>query len=305
LIGQEQARAAAQLGADFIGAVRTGEVDWLASVVAPGSAAALQLEIFGVALFRIGLRLDDPEEQGKLAPYDFQFEGEVGLLELGVIEPLPEGQGHLRRLFGSSLLLQATGNGWQISELIPVNSDGNLHPNSPADHEVLAVYQGHKALPLQTANLDLVERLFLAKMQMQTGWFNLEELLNAVRLWRDYRAKQTVSKRQVASLAAAVEYLISLFDYFQVDSQEVAQRYATTTPALLNRSREIAQTLNATQFNDRYSIHPDPIAHYRQLFRDIGGAFDQEEIERARREYTKVFDTVEVPPDDLDFFGPN
>jgi hypothetical protein len=89
-----------------------------------------------------------------------------------------------------------------------------------------------------------------------------------------------------------------------VDSREVAQRYATTTTALLNRSREIAQTLNATQFDDRYSIHPDPIAHYRQLFRDIGGAFNQEEMERARREYTKVFDTVEVPPDDTDFFGP-
>lgn len=301
---REQARAAAQLGADFIGAVRTGEVNWLGQVVAPGSAAALQLEIYGVALFRVGLRLDNPQEQGKLAPYDFQFEGEVGLLELGVIEPLPEGQGHWRRLFGSSLLLRATGNDWQISELIPVNSDGNLHPDSPADQEVLAVYQGRKALPLQTANLDEVEQLFLAKMQAQTVRFNLEELLNAVRLWRDYRARQAVNKRQLASLAAAVEYLISLFDYFQVDSREVAQRYATTTSALLNRSRELAQTLTATQFDDRYSIHPDPIAHYRQLFKDIGGAFNQEEMERARREYNKVFDTVEVPPDDLDFFGP-
>ncbi len=302
-----QAKAAAQLGAEFIEAVRAQHLPSLSRLILPGSPAAMQQELFGGELFRVGLRLDDPREKGQLAPFEFQAEGEIGLLEVGVLEPLAEGQGHLRCIYGSSLLLRLQpGDSWLLEELIPVNTGKGFNPADPADRLILEVYQGKRAIPLQTANLDRVEQLFLASMQNQDGHFNIQELLNAIRLWRDFKGKKPDYKSGKAQIwAAAVEYLISLYDYFKVDEAEVARHYSTTTPAMLRRVRELAQTLNATQFDDRYSIHPDPIAHYREVFAELGGRFNQEEMAKAARQFGQVFNTVEVPPDDADFFGPS
>jgi hypothetical protein len=302
-----QAKAAAQLGAEFIEAVWARHLPSLQRLVLPDSPAAMQLELFGDELFRVGLRLNDPREKGQLAPFEFQAEGEIGLLEVGVLEPLTEGEGHFRSLLGSSLLLRLQpGDSWLVEELIPVNTGKGFNPDDPADAIILEVYQGKRALPLQTANLDPVEQLFLASMPAQDGRFNIQELLNAVRLWRDFKGKKPDYKPGKAHIwAAAVEYLINLYDYFKAEEAEIARHYSTTTPAMLRRVRELAQTLNATQFDDRYSIHPDPIAHYREVFAEIGGRFNQEEMAKAARQFQEVFNTIEVPPDDVDFFGPS
>src|SRR5690349_1025008 len=113
---RELAQAAARRGEDFIAAVRANDFAAVQAMLARKSAAAYLLEMFGLALFRLDLRLDEPEEANRLAPYDLQIEGEVGLLELGVLEPLEvegaEEHGHLRRLFGSSLLLNFDQKWW-------------------------------------------------------------------------------------------------------------------------------------------------------------------------------------------------
>ncbi len=304
------AQAAAQRGEEFVEAVRMGYVFQIKDLLVAGSAAAYFFDMFGLELFRLDLRLNLPEEAGRLAPYDVQLEGEVALLELGVLEPLqlentenkePE---HWRRLFGSSLLLSWQDE-WRISEVLPFNSDGQLNPQDPADKFILDVYQGKQILPLQKQSLDESEWLFLREMQSQAGRFNLEELLNALRMWRDFKGKQeTIDRTKIKTWAAGVEYLIAFFDYRLVDIDDIARRYGTTNRTILNRARELAQVLNTTEFDDRYSIHPDPIAHYRQIFGEIGVKPEKEEQKRLADERGKIFDTIEVPPDDEDFFGP-
>ncbi|NWJ97710.1 MAG: hypothetical protein HXX20_18170 [Chloroflexi bacterium] len=300
----ELAQAAAQQSEKFVASVRSNDITAIRALLAPASVAFYLLEIFGLALFRLDLRLDDPQEAGQLAPYDLQIEGEVALLELGVLEPLKiEGvedhqHSHLRRLFGSSLLLHFNQE-WQIAEVLPFNSNSTLNPQNPTDKLILETHQGKKRLPLQLANLDETEQCFLKKMLKQAGRFNLEEAVNALRLWRDFKVKNvTPPNGKAKSWAAGVEYLITLFDFHQVELKTLVVRYTTGSTAILDQARELAQTLNVTQFDDRYSIHPDPIAHYRTLFGEIG-------VEQNKPKRNQVFDTIEeVPLDDEDFWGP-
>jgi hypothetical protein len=74
---------------------------------------------------------------------------------------------------------------------------------------------------------------------------------------------------------------------------------------LTKQYQEIAQTLNVTQFDDRYSIHPDPISHYKILFDEIG--VDYRAKTQVQNDLLEggVFNTVApIPADDEDFFGP-
>lgn len=306
--GQQGALQAAKLGESLIAAVRTGQQEKVADWLALGSPAALALEVFGLALFRLDLRLDDPRENGQLAPYDLQIEQEIALLELGVVTALAAQESerpHLTRLYGSSLLLRpAFGSefGWLIEDLLPVNSDGQLRPTDPADALILKAHQGYSSLPLRRDTLDETEISFLEQMQGQPGRFNLEEQFNAVRLWRDFKIAE--SGLSGPEWAAAIEYLITIFDYHATEAEELAHRYRISAESLTDSARELAAVLGVTQFDDRYSIHPDPIAHYRQLFGELGINPHRDEQLQLTAERNKVFDRVEVPPDDDDFWGP-
>lgn len=318
----------ARLGEAFISGVRSGQIASVEGLLKSASPALLSLELFGLALFRLDLRLEDLHEAGLLAPYDLQVEPEVALLELGVITPLPSGQSndqqndqsnaspsgqpseeraHLTRRFGSSLLLRPAPQsefGWLIEEVLPVNADGSLRPGDPTDDLILKTHQGYQPLPLRAEKLDPVELLFLSGMQNQIGRFNLEEFFNAVRLWRDFVALGVPEGEQHSGeWAAAVEYLLTVFDFHQAEAEVIAERYGVSSEAVTDRARELAAALQVTQFDDRYSIHPDPIAHYRELFGELG--IDPRRDEEVRRQSAQaVFDTVEVPPDDDTFFGP-
>jgi len=307
------AQAAADLGARLIEAARSEDAVALAQLFEPGSGAALLVELFGPKLVQVDLRLADALEQGRLTPYDFQVEGAVGLLELGVLEPLAgggaavEGQPHMSRVFGSALLLHLNqvGNGWLVADLLPVNSDGVLDQTQASDNQILAVHRGEMLLPLQLAQLDPVEKGLLTGMQKRHSRFNLEEMVNALRLWRDFKARRGSSLLAMPqSWAAGVEYLITLFDFGAAEATSLAQAYNVEVEEVENCAREIAQNLRANQFDDRYSLHPDPVQHYRALFKELGVQPERDEaVSRAQQQ--KVFDSVEVPPDDQNFFGPN
>ncbi len=306
------AQAAADLGVRLIVAARNEDAAALTQFFEPGSGAALLTELFGPKLVQVDLRLADAREQGQLTPYDFQLEGAVGLLELGVLEQLAvgetagDGQPHLRRVFGSALLLHLNpaGDGWLVADLLPVNSDGALDPTQASDNQILAVHRGEMLLPLQLARLDPVEKGLLTGMQKRHSHFNLEEMVNALRMWRDFKAQRgSTLLAMPQSWAAGVEYLITLFDFGEAEAELLAQAYNVETEEVENCAREIAQSLRANQFDDRYSLHPDPVQHYRALFKELGVQPERDEaISRAQGQ--KVFDSVEVPPDDQDFFGP-
>lgn len=310
---RQAALAAAVLGEALILAVRSGLQTEVEKMLLPGSPSWLALDIFGVEFLRLLLRLDDPREEGKLAPYDLQIENEVALLELGVVTKLPvenaADRSHLLRVFGSGILLTADHRhetGWLVEEIFPVNSDGQLRPDDPTDARILQVMHGQEAWPLRLSQLDPIERAFLQGMQAQPGRFLLEELFNAVRLWRDFQGiwPEEASIQPPREWAAGVEYLITVFDYHHADPEALATRYQVEAEAVTDTAREIAATLQVTQFDDRYSIHPDPVAHYRELFNELGINPKRDE-EIARQGLTKVFDFVEVPPDDDTFFGPS
>jgi hypothetical protein len=309
-ITEDAALEMARLGERLVAGVRDSQVEEVAGLLAPGSPAALTLEVFGLALWRLDLRLDDPREQGQLAPYALQVEPEVALLELGVVAALPtedSGRNHLTRLFGSGLVLRAAPAaeaGWLIEDVLPVTAGSQLRPDDATDQLILETHQGHKPLPLRRERLSQVEVGFLEQMQAQPGRFNLEEQFNAVRLWRDFQGRSSlVDISYGPEWAAAVEYLITLFDYHTVEVEEVALRYGVSAEAVTDCARELAATLRVTQFDDRYSIHPDPIAHYRQLFVELGINPERDEAARLAAEGNQVFDSIEVPPDDEDFWG--
>ncbi|MDB5078390.1 MAG: hypothetical protein JWP00_314 [Chloroflexi bacterium] len=316
---QLAAQEAARLGEALVLAVRQSNLGLVEQLVAPGSAAGWSVRLFGLGLLRLDLRLDDPREQGQLKPYDLQIEPGVALLELGVIQPLAVGEvtaqaerPHLTRLFGSSLVLCQVPDseyGWLLEEVLPVNATGQLNPADATDAKIIEVHQGKLGLPLRLEKLSPVENIFLARMQSQAGRFNLEELYNAARLWQDFRERsapdelEQVDSSPPAEWAAGVEYLITLFDYHQADMDEVSQLYAIKTESLADKARELAFTLRVTQFDDRYSIHPDPVGHYRALFGELGinPKRDEKLLEAQRK---NIFDSIEVPPDDDTFFGP-
>ena len=314
---QLAAQEAARLGEALVLAVRQSNLALVEQLVAPGSAAGWSVRLFGLSLLRLDLRLDDPREQGQLKPYDLQIEPKLALLELGVIRPLDGDETterpHLTRLFGSSLVLgQVPGSeyGWLVEEVLPVNSNGQLHPTDPTDLNIIEVHQGKTALLLRLEKLSPVEKIFLKQMQSQSGKFNLEELYNAARLWQDFRESSTpenlalVDSLDPAEWAAGITYLITLFDYHQADLDEVSQAYGIPAESLADRARELAFTLRVTQFDDRYSIHPDPIGHYRALFGELGinPKRDEKLLETQRK---NIFNSIEVPPDDNTFFGPS
>lgn len=316
---QLAAQEAARLGEALVLAVRQSNLALVEQLVAPGSPAGWSVYLFGLGLLRLDLRLADRREQGQLKPYDLQIEPEAALLELGVIQPLdaaepansPE-RPHLTRLFGSSLVLRqasASEYGWLVEEVLPINSNGRLDPADPTDLNIMEVHRGEAALPLRLEKLNPVEKLFLTRLQGQAGRFNLEELYNAVRLWQDFRARlspeelDSVDRANPAEWAAGVEYLITLFDYHQADQDELSQAYGVKAESITDRARELAFTLKVTQFDDRYSIHPDPVGHYRALFGELGINPKRDEKLLAALQ-KNVFDSIEVPPDDDTFFGP-
>lgn len=309
------ALAAAVLGEALILALRARNGVEIEKILRPGGPAWLAFDIFGEEIFRLWLRLDDPQEQGLLAPYDLQIEGEVALLELGVVhrlqpevgETTPE-RSHLSRVFGSGILLTAqpqAAHGWLIEEVFPVNADGQLHQDNATDNRILAIVQGRAALPLREDRLDPIERAVLHAMQNQVGKFLLEELYNVIRLWRDFQAVWPEEAATNAPLrwAAGLEYLITVFDYHHANAEEIASRYKVDSEDVTDAAREIAAVLRVTQFDDRYSIHPDPVSHYRTLFQELG-INPKRDDEVAQANLNKVFDFVEVPPDDETFFGP-
>src|SRR5436190_2046126 len=85
---QRAAQEAARLGEALVLAVRQSQLTLVETLVAPDSAAGWSVRLFGLALLRLDLRLNDSREQGQLKPYDLQVEPGVALLELGVISAL-------------------------------------------------------------------------------------------------------------------------------------------------------------------------------------------------------------------------
>lgn len=119
-----------------------------------------------------------------------------------------------------------------------------------------------------TEQLDDVESLFVPCMQ-EVG-FGLWELTSALRLWRDFKKKANPSYRKPGVYAAAVEYAMILFGFYEGSQAEIGKAYRVSGGTVGAKFQEIERTLNLYQYDERYSQIEDPSAPFRPLWKQIG-----------------------------------
>ena len=278
---RDVARELAERSETFLDGLKDGQLG--SDMLADNSTAAVAHDLFELRLFGLVLRLDEAEREGLvLRPYDVQIEARVAMLELGAFaadEPM--------RRWGAGLLYLHTPDGWRLADVLPIGAGGMLNPDDPAEAPIIAAYRTIGTLPIDSDGLDAVERALVAGMADDSA-FNLEELVNGIRLWRDYIRRGGMTNGAPALWAAGIAYLIGLFDRRTVSYADTAAHYRVSADGVSRRARELADTLNATQFDDRYATRADPVAHYAEVFGEIGVNFGrgglQEDFDGANDE---------------------
>jgi hypothetical protein len=119
-----------------------------------------------------------------------------------------------------------------------------------------------------TEQLDDVESLFVPYMQ-EVG-FGLWQLTSALRLWRDFKKKANPSYRKPGVYAAAIEYAMVLFGFYEGSQAEIGKAYGVSGGTVGAKFQEIERTLNLYQYDERYSQMEDPSAPLRALWKQVG-----------------------------------
>lgn len=116
--------------------------------------------------------------------------------------------------------------------------------------------------------LDEVEELFVKGMEESN--FGVPEIIRALRLWREFKGKAAPSSHRPEVYAAAVEYIMVLFGFYGDSQAVIGERYGVSASSISARWREIESTLALSQFDSRYSVHPDPGASLEAMLRRRG-----------------------------------
>jgi hypothetical protein len=87
---------------------------------------------------------------------------------------------------------------------------------------------------------DGVEELLVETMN---DFYDINEINEALLLWRDYKKSVNVIRGREKSWAGAVEYIISDFRGYGLTQEEVAQKYNVTSVTISKKYREIADAL--------------------------------------------------------------
>lgn len=109
----------------------------------------------------------------------------------------------------------------------------------------------------------LVESLLRERMPEEG--FHLDQIENAIRLWRDYARKVQLKCSSPDTWAAAVEYTISKLDRdARVTQKSVATKYGISVSSVSTKFKRIWSTLEAKELDTRYSIHSVRADHMLQ-----------------------------------------
>jgi len=87
---------------------------------------------------------------------------------------------------------------------------------------------------------DGVEELLVSTMN---DCYDINEINEALLLWRDYKKSVEVIRGREKSWAGAVEYIISDFEGYGLTQEEVAQKYDVSSVTISKKYREIADIL--------------------------------------------------------------
>jgi hypothetical protein len=166
------------------------------------------------------------------------------------------------------------GEEWRVAEINPASVElpltgtrartilGTLQLLSegdrlPAEAWVLpfTFYGGLLRLPLQARGMvDEVERLLLPGLQERH--FGLLSLLRGRQLWRDFKAAvamaPAVAVEQPAAWAAAVEFVLSEQEEWEVTQAAAGRFYKASLGAVAGRIKQIKKALQIQRVDQRY-----------------------------------------------------
>jgi len=184
----------------------------------------------------------------------------------------------------STVKLQRYGDSWRISDLSPGPLDRQISMLEAQELLAQAAQEGRAGDPLGfpwgvltgafqlkrlgKEPLDQVERLFVAGME--DSEFGVPEIIRAVRLWRQFKERASLTYRRPGVYAAAVEYIMVLFGFYGDSQVEIAERYGVSPSSISSKWHEIERTLSLSQFDRRYSVHEDPGAGLETMLRQQG-----------------------------------
>ncbi len=166
---------------------------------------------------------------------------------------------------------------WQVTWVEPTSLDEPLtveaaralYQDQQGDPYALGLLAGALQLPREGPEpLDAVETLFVEGMQ-ERG-FALQEILNAVRVWRDFVRQATPRYRKPEGYAAAVEYIMVLLGFYEDSQTELAAAYGVSENTISRNYRAIRDELDIVQYDRRYSVIEHPSAAWEAVYRQLG-----------------------------------
>lgn len=278
------AQEASPVARSFLRALKEQDERATALTLMPDSEADWAFRLFGMGPLIFVLYMHLECDQFVLPRFARRGRGVV-LVEVGWVTAEDEQGGIVydaRRI--STVTMHHHEQGWRVADVEP----GPLHaPISVAQAQdvltqVVEEGRGGEALwfPLGVLTgafqlkrlgkepLDDVERLFVEGMEASE--FGVPEVVRAVRLWREFKAKARPSYRRPEAYAAAVEYIMVLFGFYGDSQVDVARRYGVSPSSISRKWREIENVVGLSQFDSRYSIHQDHGAGLEAMLRQRG-----------------------------------
>ena len=234
----------------------------------PGSAAADLLDLFGLTVFDILLKTVLNQDQLNLIQVVDTSEGVF--IEFAWVKPM-FGQDGAPIDTTVSVLLRMENGRFFVTDVNPGPLDLLLteararailatskllgqRDELPLEPWILplALFGGLLPLPLRPDSLgDPVETLFLPGLQQRER--GVMALVRARRLWRDFKAVQSLPTGSLAVWAAAVEWLMNEQNSQQVAATAVAHLYNVSPVKLNDHARQIKQALGITGIDYRYA----------------------------------------------------
>ncbi|HID88079.1 MAG TPA: hypothetical protein EYP55_12030 [Anaerolineae bacterium] len=262
----------------FMEAVQTEDAQAIGDLLVPRSEAGLAYGLFGFGPLGIllGLHLGYPG----YALVRLGQKGEnIALAEIGWLTGEEEGEPIIDTDLLSTITWRRYRRKWRVEAINPAPMDNPL--TLPVAREMLdeldeeddwlpyALLAG--AVQFQRVGpeeLDDVETLFVEGMQERM--FGLQEIVIAVRLWRDFKRRASPTYRKPEVYAAAVEYIMILLGFYKGSQTGVGKDYGVSAATVASKYKEIEQRLGIYQYDERYSIHEDPSAPFRAMWKELG-----------------------------------
>lgn len=254
----------------LIQATLAEDIDALSRLLVPRQSAAEMLDLFGLGVFEILLKIIFQREQIGLTRAIETEQGQQVYIEFAWLDPDSE-----NAAFGQAdvvtVQLKRYRQDWRVITINPAGADNPMTEaraqaillagqrfqqldNEARDPLILpiALFAGALELPIRPEALrDPVELLFIPGLQERR--FGVISLIGARRLWRDFHSKAKPVTLEPTVWAAAIEALMSELAKRDISQARVGKYYRVDLKALLPAMSQIRQSLKIQSLDPRYS----------------------------------------------------